>query len=75
MVDGVVKWYDAARGYGFVTRSDGVDVFIGSAQVREANIPVPVQGMRLRFLVEMNRSGKTFASNIEVLSVPAGGAI
>lgn len=32
---GVVKWYDAERGYGFISANDGQDVFVHRSQIKE----------------------------------------
>lgn len=32
---GVVKWYDAERGYGFISCDKGNDVFVHHSQVKE----------------------------------------
>lgn len=32
---GVVKWFDNAKGFGFITTSEGDDVFLHHSQVKE----------------------------------------
>ncbi|EHJ00050.1 cold-shock DNA-binding domain protein [Clostridium sp. DL-VIII] len=32
---GVVKWFDAERGFGFISCSEGNDVFVHHSQVKE----------------------------------------
>lgn len=46
MRKGTVKWFNAAKGYGFITGEDGVDVFchFSALQIRYRESPVPESG-------------------------------
>jgi len=33
-ITGTVKWFDAGRGYGFVTRDGGTDVFVHQSAIQ-----------------------------------------
>ncbi|MEQ8154716.1 MAG: cold-shock protein [Clostridiaceae bacterium] len=35
MINGIVKWFDSKRGYGFISADDGNDVFVHFSQVKE----------------------------------------
>lgn len=35
MYTGVVKWYNAQKGYGFISGNNGNDVFVHHSQVKE----------------------------------------
>ena len=35
-VNGVVKWFNAEKGYGFISNSQGEDVFVHYSSIRES---------------------------------------
>jgi cold shock protein len=65
---GRVKWYDAQKGFGFVTQDDGEDVY-----VRAAALPKGVQalkpGQRVEFGVADGRRGPQ-ALSVRLLEAP-----
>lgn len=57
-VDGVVKWFTAAKGYGFIAREDGgKDVFVHVTTLRRSGIDALTAGQRVRLEVVMGRRG------------------
>lgn len=69
MPTGKVKWYDAEKGFGFLSREDGDDVY-----VRSSNLPAGVEtlkaGTRVEFGVLSGRKGDQ-AHQVRVLEAPA----
>jgi CspA family cold shock protein len=66
-VDGVVKWYDPARGFGFILPSDGgKDVFVHVTALRRAGLDDLQPGQNVRMQVAQARRGRE-ASAIEVV--------
>jgi len=67
-LDGVVKWYDPARGFGFVLPNDGgKDVFVHVTALRRAGIEELQPGQNVRMQVTQARRGRE-ASAIQLLS-------
>ena len=63
----MVKWYDPARGFGFVLPSDGgKDVFVHVTALRRAGIDDLQPGQNVRMEVSEARRGREAAS-IELL--------
>ena len=62
-VDGVVKWYDPARGFGFILPNDGgKDVFVHVTALRRAGIEELQPGQSVRMQVAQARRGREAAS-------------
>jgi CspA family cold shock protein len=58
-LDGVVKWYDAARGFGFILPNDGgKDVFVHVTVLRRAGIDELQPGQNVRIEVAQARRGR-----------------
>jgi CspA family cold shock protein len=66
---GVVKFFHADKGYGFIKSDDGgSDIFVHATEAERAGLPQLVEGMRLGFDVETDpRKGKTKAARLRLL--------
>jgi len=63
MLSGRVKWFDAARGYGFIIPDDGGrDLFVHITAVRQAGYASLVPGTRLSYEIRPDREGNPTAS-------------
>jgi CspA family cold shock protein len=65
-VRGRVKWFDIARGYGFVTSEDGEDVFVHHSGVAAGELPGLLPGQALEFEIVPNKRGRR-AVNVVLL--------
>jgi CspA family cold shock protein len=58
MATGTVKWFNATKGYGFITPDDGgKDVFVHVTAVERAGMQSLVEGQRVSFEVVPDRRG------------------
>lgn len=65
MATGTVKWFDPAKGFGFIQPEDGSkDVFVHITAVRAAGMDTLAEGQRVNFELVTER-GKTAAGNLE----------
>jgi CspA family cold shock protein len=65
---GTVKFFNATKGFGFITRDDGQpDAFVHISAMQRANIATLQEGDRLEFELEVDRRGKTAAVNLSAL--------
>jgi cold shock protein len=63
---GRVKFFDAERGYGFITRNDGQDFFVHITA--SGNLPLQ-KGDKVEFEIELNEChGKPQAADVRVLT-------
>jgi len=65
---GKVKWYDTDKGFGFVSRDDGGDVFVHSSAL-PAGLDALKPGSRVEFGVAEGKRGEQ-ALSIRVLDAP-----
>ena len=68
MPTGRVKWYDTEKGFGFLTREDGEDVFVHKAALPDG-VTALSPGQRVDFGVAEGRKGSQ-ALNVKVLESP-----
>ena len=68
MPTGKVKWYDADKGFGFLTRDDGGEVFVHSTALESGGTSLRA-GQRVEFGVAEGRRG-TQALQVHVLEPP-----
>ena len=66
---GTVKFFNAMKGFGFISRDDGQpDAFVHISAVERAGIPTLNEGDRLDFELEVDRRGKYAAVNLQPAS-------
>ena len=59
MQTGIVKWFNATKGYGFIQPEDGgADVFVHISAVERAGMASLNEGQRISFDVEPDKKGK-----------------
>jgi CspA family cold shock protein len=54
---GSVKWFDAKKGYGFINREDGEDVFVHYSAIQGEGYRVLKDGQRVEFEVVEGQKG------------------
>jgi CspA family cold shock protein len=66
---GKVKWFDAEKGFGFLSQDDGPDVYVRSEALPDG-ITVLKAGTRVEFGIAQGRRGEQ-ALQVRVLDAPA----
>ena len=67
MATGTVKWFNPAKGYGFIEPEDGSkDAFVHISAVERAGLSGLTDGQKLEFELVSGRDGKMAAENLVV---------
>lgn len=57
MANGTVKWFNEAKGYGFITAEDGKDIFVHYSSIQGNGFKSLVEGDRVTFDIESSPKG------------------
>ena len=57
MTQGTVKWFNAEKGFGFITVADGLDVFVHYSNMDMSGFRVLEEGQRVEFTVGAGQKG------------------
>ena len=68
MPSGKVKWYDAEKGFGFLTRDDGGEVFVHSS-VLPKGVTALKPGQKVEFGIAESRRGQQ-ALSVRIIEPP-----
>lgn len=66
MMNGTVKWFNADKGFGFITGEDGKDVFAHFSQINSDGFRTLEEGQAVNFTVAQGPKGPQ-AENITVV--------
>ncbi len=66
-VEGVVKWFNGTKGYGFIAQSDGTEVFVHYSAINSTGFRTLEEGQKVEFVIEQGPKGLQ-ASNVTVIS-------
>ena len=57
MATGTVKWFNAEKGYGFISQSDGADVFVHFSAIDMGGYKTLEEGQQVEFEVQQGPKG------------------
>jgi CspA family cold shock protein len=63
MANGVVKWFNDAKGFGFIQQENGVDVFVHFSSIQSDGFKSLAEGDQVSFEVTQGAKGPQ-ASNV-----------
>lgn len=59
---GTVKWFNAEKGYGFLARDGGEDVFVHQSAIQATGYRTLAEGQRVEFNIEPGAKGPKAAN-------------
>ena len=66
MENGVVKWFNEQKGYGFIEQENGPDVFVHHSGINTSGFRSLNEGDRVTFEIEQGQKGPS-AVNVSVV--------
>jgi cold shock protein len=66
MANGIVKWFNDKKGFGFIEQEDGPDVFVHHSAINATGFKSLKEGDRVSFEVEKGPKGPA-AANVTVI--------
>ncbi len=68
MVQGTVKWFNAAKGYGFIEQESGEDIFVHYSAIETDGFKTLNEGEKVEFEVSEGDNGKSQAVSVTRVS-------
>jgi len=62
MAQGTVKWFNPEKGYGFISRDDGEDVFVHHTAIVSEGFRSLDEGQRVEFEITQGKKGPQAAN-------------
>jgi len=57
LAEGIVKWFNEKKGFGFIEQEDGPDVFVHFSEIKSDGFKSLSEGDRVRFDIEQGQKG------------------
>jgi CspA family cold shock protein len=68
MTKGTVKWFNTAKGYGFIAPDDGSkDAFVHISAVERAGLSSLAEGQLVEYELQTGQNGKSSAENLTMV--------
>ena len=68
MPTGTVKWFNSAKGFGFIVPDDGSDdAFVHISAVEQAGLSSLDEGQKVEFDLQPGRNGRMAAAELKII--------
>jgi CspA family cold shock protein len=65
-LEGKVKWFNEAKGYGFIQQDNGPDVFVHYSAIKSEGFKTLAEGQRVQFDIVEDEKGLKAANVIRI---------
>jgi CspA family cold shock protein len=65
-ITGTVKWFNTSKGYGFITREDGPDVFVHYSAIQSEGFRNLAEGDRVEFTLAQGPKGPQASQVVKI---------
>ncbi|MFC4768027.1 cold shock domain-containing protein [Effusibacillus consociatus] len=65
-MQGIVKWFSAEKGYGFIQREDGGDVFVHFSAIQSEGFKTLEEGQQVEFEIVEGARGPQAANVVKL---------
>ena len=66
MMTGTVKWFNSEKGFGFISKEDGTDVFAHFSQIKSEGFKSLDEGDKVSFTIEKGPRGEQAANIVKM---------
>lgn len=66
MANGTVKWFNETKGYGFISKDDGGDIFVHYSSIRGDGFKSLAEGDKVSFDIEQGDKGPKAVNVVKV---------
>jgi len=67
-IQGTVKWFNASKGFGFIAREGGKDVFVHFSALKMEGYKTLNEGDKVEFAIEDSAKGPQAADVVKVMA-------
>jgi CspA family cold shock protein len=67
MAEGKVKWFNADKGYGFIEREGGDDLFVHFSEIQSEGFKTLDEGQAVSFTEAVGQNGKPQATQVRAI--------
>ena len=68
-ITGTVKWFNESKGFGFIEREGGADVFAHFSAIQSEGYKTLAEGQRVEFIVTDGQKGPQAEQIVAILSL------